>query len=94
MRRFFMPKTLIILACFMRDIAGVLGLHRAGVVQYIRPEILGFVLGSFVAASFREFRARGGFSPLVRFFIGWFGDEWCPGSPRLSHSGCPQTRQW
>ena len=24
-------------ACFTRDIAGALGLHRAGVVQYLRP---------------------------------------------------------
>jgi len=58
-------------ACFMRDIAGALGLHRAGVVQYLRPEILGLVLGSFVAAfAFGEFRARGGSSPLVRFLLG------------------------
>ena len=25
-------------ACFWRDITGAIGLHRAGVVQYIRPE--------------------------------------------------------
>ncbi|MFC2014451.1 YedE family putative selenium transporter [Chloroflexota bacterium] len=61
----------VCVACFMRDIAGALGLHRAGVVQYLRPEILGLALGSFVAAfAFREFRARGGSSPLVRFFLG------------------------
>jgi len=30
-------------ACFERDIAGALGLHRAGVVQNIRPEILGIL---------------------------------------------------
>ena len=63
------------LACFIRDITGALGLHRAEVVQYIRPEILGFVLGSFVAAfAFKEFRTRGGSSPLVRFF-GRFSKE-------------------
>jgi len=55
----------------MRDIAGALGLHRAGVVQYLRPEILGLALGSFVAAyAFGEYRARGGSSPLVRFLLG------------------------
>lgn len=60
-------------ACFIRDIAGALGLHRAGVVQYLRPEILGLVLGAFVAAfAFREFRARGGSSPLLRFLLGAF----------------------
>ena len=36
-------------ACFERDIAGALGLHRAEVVQYIRPEIIGFVLGATLA---------------------------------------------
>ena len=53
------PNMGICVACFMRDIDGALGLHCAGVVQYIRPEILGFVLGSFIAAyTFREFRTR------------------------------------
>lgn len=61
----------ICVACFMRDIAGALGLHRAGIIQYLRPEISGFVLGSFIAAyAFGEFRARGGSSPLVRFLLG------------------------
>ena len=36
----------ICVACFIRDITGALGLHRAPVVQYLRPEIIGFVLGS------------------------------------------------
>ena len=40
----------ICVACFDRDMAGALGLHRADVVQYLRPEILGFVLGALVAA--------------------------------------------
>ena len=45
------PKNMgICVACFERDIAGALGLHRAGVVQYIRPEIIGLVLGSFIIA--------------------------------------------
>jgi YedE family putative selenium metabolism protein len=61
----------VCVACFSRDISGALGLHRAGVVQYIRPEIIGFVLGSLVAALiFREFRPRTGSSPLARFFLG------------------------
>lgn len=63
----------ICVACFSRDIAGALGLHRAGVVQYIRPEIIGFVLGSLVAAlAFREFRPRTGSSPIIRFLLGAF----------------------
>jgi len=61
----------ICVACFSRDIAGALGLHRATVVQYIRPEIIGFVLGAFVTALlFREFKPRTGSAPLVRFLLG------------------------
>lgn len=63
----------VCVACFERDIAGALGLHRAAVVQYMRPEIIGFVLGSLLAAySFGEFRSRAGSAPIVRFFLGVF----------------------
>ena len=63
----------ICVACFERDIAGAIGLHRAAVVQYIRPEIIGFVLGSFVAAYlFKEYRPRVGSAPIVRFVLGAF----------------------
>lgn len=63
----------VCVACFERDIAGALGLHRAGVVQYIRPEIIGFVLGATIAAlAFKEFKARAGSAPIVRFFLGMF----------------------
>ena len=66
------PKNMgICVACFERDIAGALGLHRAAVVQYIRPEIVGFVLGAAIAALlFREFKARAGSAPIVRFVLG------------------------
>ena len=60
-------------ACFTRDIAGALGLHRAAVVQYLRPEIAGFILGAFGSALlFSEYKPRGGSSPLVRFALGFF----------------------
>jgi YedE family putative selenium metabolism protein len=60
------------IACFIRDIAGGLGLHRAEVVQYIRPEIPGIVLGAFLTAfGMKEFSAKGGSSPLVRFMLGF-----------------------
>ena len=63
----------ICVACMERDIAGALGLHRAEVVQYIRPEIIGFVLGSLIAALiFKEFKARSGSNPLIRFVLGFF----------------------
>ena len=67
------PNMGICVACFERDIAGALGLHRADVVQYLRPEIMGFVLGAFVAALLAgEYKPRGGSSPLIRFFLGVF----------------------
>ncbi len=63
----------ICVACFYRDITGALGFHRAEVVQYLRPEIIGLCLGAFISAlSFGEFRARGGSNPLVRFLLGMF----------------------
>ena len=34
------------IACFLRDTSGALGFHSAAAVQYIRPEIVGLVLGS------------------------------------------------
>ncbi len=65
------PNMGLCVACFMRDIAGGLGLHQASAVQYLRPEIPALVLGSFIAAfAFGESRARGGSSPLVRFLLG------------------------
>lgn len=61
----------ICVACFDRDITGAMGMHRAEVVQYLRPEILGFVLGSFAAAlAVGEFKSRGGSAPLARFVLG------------------------
>ncbi len=63
----------VCVACFERDITGALGLHRAAVVQYMRPEIIGFVLGSLTAAYlFKEFRSRAGSAPIVRFVLGAF----------------------
>ena len=63
----------ICVACFERDIAGAIGIHRAAVVQYMRPEIIGFVIGALLAAYiFKEFRPRTGSAPVVRFVLGVF----------------------
>ena len=63
----------VCVACFERDIAGAVGLHRADVVQYMRPEIIGFVLGSLLAAlAAKDFRPRAGSAPIVRFLLGAF----------------------
>jgi YedE family putative selenium metabolism protein len=63
----------VCMACFTRDVAGALGLHRAAPVQYLRPEIPAFCLGAFLAALlFREFRPRTGSAPITRFLLGMF----------------------
>lgn len=75
----------ICVACFERDIAGSLGLHRADVVQYLRPEILGFLLGAFIAAlAFGEFKPRSGSAPMARFLLGM-----CAMIGALVFLGCP-----
>lgn len=59
------------IACFLRDIAGATKLHSAAVVQYIRPEIIGLVLGATIMAlATGEFKPRAGSSPAVRFILG------------------------
>lgn len=79
------PNMGICVACFERDIAGALGLHRAGAVQYIRPEIIAFVLGSTLAALvFSEFTPRAGSAPIIRFLLGVFAMIGA-----LAFLGCP-----
>jgi len=79
------PNMGLCVACFERDTAGALGLHRAAVVQYLRPEIIGFVLGALVSALlFREFKPRGGSAPIVRFLLGVFAAVGA-----LAFLGCP-----
>jgi uncharacterized protein len=64
----------VCIACFVRDTAGTFGgagLNMAG-VAYLRPEILGLVLGALAAAlAGREFRPRGGSALHVRFVLGF-----------------------
>lgn len=75
----------VCVACFTRDIAGALGLQRVATVQYLRPEIIGLVLGALVAALlFREFKPRSGSAPLIRFLLGM-----CAMIGALVFLGCP-----
>ena len=67
------PNTGICVSCFMRSIAGAIGLHDNIRLQYIRPEIPAFVLGAFLASVFtKDFKAVGGSSHILRFFTGIF----------------------
>ena len=73
------------IACFLRDTTGALGFHSAAAVQYIRPEIVGLVLGSCILAlATKEFKPRGGSAPVTRFVIGMFVMIGC-----LMFLGCP-----
>jgi YedE family putative selenium metabolism protein len=71
--RFGNPANMgLCVACFIRDTVGALGMHRADVVQYIRPEIIGMILGAFLTAvGKKEFKTRGGSSPFLRFILGF-----------------------
>lgn len=61
----------ICVACFIRDAAGALKLHTAAPVQYFRPEIVGFVCGSFlISVATKEYRSTAGSAPMVRFLLG------------------------
>lgn len=61
------------IACFIRDITGAVGMHRAEIVQYIRPEISGIILGALILSlTKKEFKAKGGSSPFTRFILGFF----------------------
>ena len=59
------------IACFLRAISGAVGMHSAAAVQYVRPEIIGLVLGALVMAAVRgEFKGRAGSAPALRFVLG------------------------
>lgn len=63
----------ICVSCFIENTSGALGLHDSERMQYLRPELVGFVLGSVLCALiFREFRSRGGSAPLARLVSGFF----------------------
>ncbi|MBQ8587624.1 MAG: YedE-related selenium metabolism membrane protein [Oscillospiraceae bacterium] len=71
------------IACFLRDIAGALGLqgatgkNEAGEVvrslSNFRPEIVGIIVGACILALItKEFKPKGGSSPFTRFILGIF----------------------
>jgi YedE family putative selenium metabolism protein len=61
----------ICVSCFIENSAGALGFHDNPHMQYLRPELIGFVLGATLSSlGFREFRSRGGSAPLPRLVAG------------------------
>lgn len=64
----------VCVACFLRDITGAFGGPSLGMgsVAYLRPELLGLVLGAFAAAlASGQFRPRGGAAFVPRFVLGF-----------------------
>ena len=61
-------------ACFLRDTSGALGLHRVQTLQYLRPELIGLIIGGFLASLFwtKEFAAKSSNGAFASFFLGIF----------------------
>lgn len=75
----------ICIACFVRDTAGALKLQTNETVQYLRPEIVGIIIGACVMAlANKEFKAQAGSSPFTRFVLGFVMMIGC-----LIFLGCP-----
>ncbi len=63
----------ICISCFMENLAGALQLQGDLRMSYIRPELIGFLLGSFIMAKkTARFNVTGGSSPVIRFLLGFF----------------------
>lgn len=75
----------ICVACFIRDTAGALRLQTTETLQYVRPEIIGIIVGACVMAfAGKEFKASAGSSPFTRFVLGFIMMIGC-----LIFLGCP-----
>ena len=61
-------------ACFLRDTSGALGFHSVQTLQYLRPELIGLVLGGFLASLFwtKEFAPKNAAAAFSSFFLGVF----------------------
>jgi len=72
-------------ACFIRDTGGAIRLHNFEATQYVRPELIGIVLGALVISLItKEFAAKGGSAPATRFVLGA-----CVMIGALIFLGCP-----
>ena len=72
------------IACFLRDIAGALGLQQSP-NQYLRPEIIGIILGAFLTTlATKKWKPQGASAPVTRFLLGM-----CVMIGALIFLGCP-----
>ncbi|TLN23753.1 YedE-related selenium metabolism membrane protein, partial [bacterium] len=64
-------NTGICISCFMENFAGAMGLHENSRMQYVRPELLGFLLGGFLMAlASREVRVKSSGGGAGAFILG------------------------
>ena len=76
----------ICISCFMENLAGALQMQDNLRMSYIRPELIGFLLGSFLMAiKTKRFHVTGGSSPIIRFFSRIFHYRWLCRLYRLSN---------
>ncbi len=68
------PKnTGVCVSCFLESIAGSMGMHHNVRMMYLRPEIMGFVIGAFVLAKINgDFRPTASPAPMLNFVLGFF----------------------
>lgn len=63
----------VCVSCFVENSAGAIGLHDNVRMQYLRPELTGFIFGAVISSRLLgEFRSRGGSAALPRFVSGVF----------------------
>ena len=67
------PKNMgVCVGCFIRDTSGAVNLHHAKAFQYIRPEIIGIILGSFAVTLVIREKFSVHLYPFTYFFGGVF----------------------
>lgn len=67
------PKNMgVCVGCFIRDTSGAFNLHNAKGFQYIRPEIVGIILGSFAVSLLIREKFSTYLYPFIYFFGGVF----------------------
>lgn len=61
-------------ACFLRDTAGALGLHSIAPLSYVRPEILGLIMGGLLSSLFwsKDFSLQKSSNLIATFMLGLF----------------------
>lgn len=66
------PKNMgVCVGCFIRDTSGAVNLHNAKAFQYIRPEIIGMIFGSFIVSLLIREKFSVHLYPVIYFSAGY-----------------------